>query len=185
MTADELQALYEQTTPGPWHWNSYSALCAKVPKGHPLDMADPDEPGIALILTIAQAPEFAGHGDELHHPQTRANARFVEAVVSQWPFLYREFNEAADTLAAAQEEARRLREELAEIKRPLDAEMARLNENLIAANAERDAIRRRLKQAEELLRDFLVACEKDYVAGQRSDHIADWVRRKNAFLNVH
>jgi hypothetical protein len=40
-----------------------------------------------------------------------------------------------DLLESAQQEARRLREAIAEIQRPLDAQMARLNENLIAANA--------------------------------------------------
>lgn len=38
-------------------------------------------------------------------------------------------------LTQAQDEAQKLREELAEVKRPLDEQMARLNANLTAANA--------------------------------------------------
>lgn len=41
----------------------------------------------------------------------------------------------AGLLSQAQDEAARLRAELAEVQRPLDVQMARLNENLTAANA--------------------------------------------------
>lgn len=45
-------------------------------------------------------------------------------------------HEAQDgLLSQAQDEVARLRAELAEVQRPLDAQMARLNENLTAANA--------------------------------------------------
>lgn len=43
-------------------------------------------------------------------------------------------------LQTAQDEVTRLKDELAEIQRPLDAQMARLNENLIATNARADAL---------------------------------------------
>jgi len=44
-----------------------------------------------------------------------------------------------DLLETAQQEAERLRQSLAEVQRPLDQQMARLNERVIAANRRADA----------------------------------------------
>lgn len=52
-----------------------------------------------------------------------------------------DYHEAQDALLTkAQDEVTRLRDELAEVKRPLDAEMARLNANLITANERADSL---------------------------------------------
>lgn len=66
------------------------------------------------------------------------------------------FDEAADALAyleaqdgllsKAQDECQRLRDELAETKRPLDAQMVRLNANLITANEEIARLRAALER---------------------------------------
>lgn len=69
-------------TPGPWHWNSYSQIFAMVPDNHPLNDADDDEPGCAFIAHINNKP--GTHGDELHHPECRANAWLIMAA----PDLY-------------------------------------------------------------------------------------------------
>lgn len=67
-------------------------------------------------------------------------------------------------LSRAQEEAQRLRDELAEVKRPLDAQMARLNQNLIEANERIVGLNREVT----LLRDVY-----DEVMGMRR-HSMQW-----------
>lgn len=55
------------------------------------------------------------------------------------------YHEAQDgLLSKAQDEADRLRTELAEVKRPLDEQMARLNANLTAANKRIAELEKRL-----------------------------------------
>lgn len=60
------------------------------------------------------------------------------------------YHEARDgLLSQAQDEVARLRAELAEVQRPLDAQMARLNENLTAANARMMSLELDLAHAHE------------------------------------
>lgn len=75
-------------TPGPWRWNSYSEIFAEVPLGSELDDWDQEYDGaegningmgLAHIAWVCQAPKYRGHGDELHHPETVANAYLIKA----------------------------------------------------------------------------------------------------------
>jgi hypothetical protein len=76
----ELHALAAKGTPRPWSWNSYSGIFAPVPKGHPLDQTgDDEEQGFAPITWIEGGLAQHGHGDELHLPETRDNARYIGA----------------------------------------------------------------------------------------------------------
>ena len=62
---------------GEWFWDSYSSIAAAVDKGHPLDDALEDEPGIARVARIEDHPAYSESGDELAHHQPRANAEFI------------------------------------------------------------------------------------------------------------
>lgn len=60
------------------------------------------------------------------------------------------YHQAQDRLLSeAQEEAQRLRDELAEVKRPLGTQMARLNQNLIEANERIVELEQKLQAAED------------------------------------
>lgn len=63
------------------------------------------------------------------------------------------YHEAQDgLLSQAQDEVARLHAELAEVQRPLDAQMARLNENLTAANARIAELEAKLAATQDLAR---------------------------------
>ena len=87
-----------KATPGPWEWDSYSTIAASVPQDSPLNAAGEDDPPVAFIGVIAQAPEYEGMGDELHHPETRANAKFIAAARTDIPRLVRNLQETKAAL---------------------------------------------------------------------------------------
>lgn len=89
---ERLTALERAATPGPWGWNSYSGIAAKVPEGHPLEDYEEDDPGdrgLAWICWIDGGPKQKGHGDALIFGEARNNAALIEGLRNAAPALLR------------------------------------------------------------------------------------------------
>lgn len=89
LTPAELEVfgkLNEARTPGEWKWDSYSTIYALVPQGHFLDTCEPDtERPVGIIAGVNGG--LGQHGDELIHPEAKANADFIAACSVMVPKL--------------------------------------------------------------------------------------------------
>jgi hypothetical protein len=78
-----LPARADRATPGPWYWNSYDRIETPCEKGHPLDVTDADEPGLAVVARL----HHTGNGDEMPDAEARRNALFIAASRQDIPAL--------------------------------------------------------------------------------------------------
>lgn len=85
----------------------------------------------AAVSEIARLGPVCGTHQSFRQRVSQIVVPLVDGLAQQLAY-----HEAQDgLLSQAQDEVARLRAELAEVQRPLDAQMSRLNENLTAANA--------------------------------------------------
>lgn len=91
------------------------------------------------------------------------------------PLVRQAYHEAQDGLLnQAQDEVARLRAELAEVQRPLDAQMVRLNENLTAANARIAELEEKLNEVHSWIVCAAIASPDDMM--QNAERIEEITR---------
>ena len=80
---DAIEELHSKTTRGEWFYNSYTQICASMPRGHKLDTAPADEPPGGAVLWVQGPEDFSGDDVGLVCKEAAANGLFA-AEAHQW-----------------------------------------------------------------------------------------------------
>lgn len=84
---DKCQADADAATPGPWRYDSYGKIFASVHKDHAMNIADDDEPPVAIVLGGGKIANFEGDDIGLACREAAANCGFAARARTDVPKL--------------------------------------------------------------------------------------------------